>query len=383
MRGRSTFLTGNALFSLLLTGCMQTDSEGPPPPPPAVTVSYPEEQDVQDYNSFTGRMSAVEAVKVRARVWGYLHKIHFTEGALVKKDEVLFEIDPRPYEATLNQAKAAVAQADARLARLELEYQRATKLLSQSAISQEDFDRTLGDRKEAAAAVGSARAARDTALLNLDFTKVRAPIDGQVGRALVTKGNLIESGELGGTLLTTIMSVHPMYCYFDVDDLTFMQVKDLIRAGKLRPVELGLANEKGYPHRGMIDFMDNQVDAGTGTLRMRGKFDNRDGALTPGLFTRIRVPLGDPHKALVITDRAVETDQGQKVVYVVNPDNLVEKHPVQLGKLHGGDREILSGVTARERVVVDGLQRVHEGAPVAPRVAPIPDQTPKSEIQNP
>jgi len=198
-----------------LAGCGQAPAEGMAMPPPAVTVSYPIERDVVDYNDFTGRTAAVDSVKVRARVWGYLHKINFTEGAEVNKDDVLFEIDPRPYEA--------------RLDRLDSDYRRAASLLARRAISQEDYDHALGDRKEAVAAVGSARANRDTARLNLDFTKVRAPISGRVSRAMVTVGNLIESGETGGTVLTTIVSLDPMYVYFDVDDLTFQLVRQVVR----------------------------------------------------------------------------------------------------------------------------------------------------------
>jgi len=358
-----------ALAALVgLAGCAPPPPDMGAMPPPAVTVSAPAERDVVDTSDFTGRTAAVESVKVRARVWGYLQKINFTEGVLVQKDDILFEIDPRPYEATLNQAKAAVEQATARLDRMDADYQRAANLIARRAISQEDFDRAVGDRKEALAAVGSARASRDTAQLNLDFTKVRAPVAGRVGRALVTVGNLIESGETGGTLLTTIVSVDPVYAYFDVDDLTSAQITRLARSsGAQPPVLLGLAGEEGHPHTGRIDFVDNQVDPGTGTLRVRGKFDNKDGSLTPGLFARVRVPLGHQHHALLVPDRAVDTDQGQKVIYVVNKDNVVEKRPVRLAGLHDGLREIADGVRPGERVVVDGIQRVRGGITVEPR----------------
>jgi RND family efflux transporter MFP subunit len=366
-----------------LAGCGQAPAEGMAMPPPAVTVSYPIERDVVDYNDFTGRTAAVDSVKVRARVWGYLHKINFTEGAEVNKDDVLFEIDPRPYEATFNQTTAAVEQAEARLDRLDSDYRRAASLLARRAISQEDYDHALGDRKEAVAAVGSARANRDTARLNLDFTKVRAPISGRVSRAMVTVGNLIESGETGGTVLTTIVSLDPMYVYFDVDDLTFQQVSQVVRDSKItsapgaRPaVMLGLASEQGHPHSGIIDFVDNQVDPGTGTLRMRGRFPNKDGVLVPGLFARVRVPLGTPHRALLVTDRAVDTDQGQKVIYVVNSDNMVEKRPVRLARLHDGLREVESGVKPGKRVIVDGIQRVRGGVTVEPKLVDMPTATP-------
>jgi RND family efflux transporter MFP subunit len=359
-----------------LVGCSQESPEGMTPPPAVVSVSLPLERDVTDFSNFTGRTAAKESVKVRARVWGSLQKIHFVEGSLVQKDDLLFEIDPRPYQATVNKAKAAVEQAEAHSARLESDYQRAIGLLSRRAISQEDFDKIAGDRKEAVAAVGSARASLDSAQLNLDYTKVTAPVSGRVSRALVTVGNLVESGETGGTVLTTIVSVDPMYAYLDVDDLTFLKIKDLLRVhnatDQLPPVYLGLTGEKGYPHGGVIDFVDNQVESGTGTLRVRGVFPNKDGALTPGLFARLRVPLGRPHRAILVTDRAVDTDQGQKVVYVLDETNVVEKRPVELGELHDGLREILSGVKPGERVIVDGMQRVRGGVTVEPHVVEMP-----------
>jgi RND family efflux transporter MFP subunit len=368
--------------SLGLTGCSQAPPEGGPLPPPVVTVSYPLEREVTDYNDFTGRTAAVESVKLRARVWGHLEKIHFAEGAEVKKGELLFVIDQRPYQAALARAEAEVAQSEAHAKRLESDHGRARSLLQSRAIAREEFDKMAGDLSEAQAAVRSALAMRETAKLNLGFTEVRAPVGGQISRALVTVGNLVESGETGGTVLTTIVSVDPMYAYFDVDDLTFMQVKQLVRAvgeSKVRsapealpPVLLGLAGEQGYPHRGRIDFVDNQVDPGTGTLRMRGVFPNRDRVLTPGLFARIRVPLGDPHKALLVTDRAIDTDQGQKVLYVVNKENVVNKRLVRLGRLHDGLREIESGVRPGERVVVDGIQRVRGGITVEPKLVDMP-----------
>jgi RND family efflux transporter MFP subunit len=358
-----------------LTGCAQPQPEAAAPPPPVVTVSYPREQDVIDYNNFTGRTAAVEAVKVRARVWGYLQKIYFREGAEVKKDDVLYEIDPRTYQADLDRAEANVAQSKAHRDRLQADYERGRRLLSQRAMGQEEYDKMHGDRIEVDAAVKVAEAARAMAQLNLEFTKVRAPITGTIGRTMVTVGNLVESGETGGTVLTTIVSNDPMWAYFDVDDQTFMEVNRLIHAGKtgsedgtLPPVQLGLAGESGYPHEGKIDFVDNQVDPGTGTLKMRGVFPNKDRTLTPGLFARIRVPLGGSHKALLVTDRAIDTDQGQKVVYVVTPEKVVDKRAVRLGRLHDGLREIESGVQPGEQVVVDGIQRVRGGMTVEPKV---------------
>jgi RND family efflux transporter MFP subunit len=370
------FASFSLVFGIFLgaAGCKPPPPEMAATPPPAVTVSSPLEQDVIDYNQFTGRTAAVDTVKVRARVWGYLEKINFREGAEVKKDDVLFEIDPRTYQADLDRAEANVVQSKARRDRLQSDIERGRRLMSQRAMGQEEYDRMHGDRIEAEAAVKVAEAARASALLNLEFTKVKAPISGQISRTMITAGNLVESGETGGTLLTTIVSVDPMWAWFDVDDQTFMQVNRLVHEGKIKaetdalpPVLLGLAGEDGYPHQGKIDFVDNQVDPGTGTLKMRGVFPNKDRSLTPGLFARIRVPLGGSHKALLVTDRAIDTDQGQKVVYVVNKENVVEKRPVRLARLHDGLREIESGLTPGEQVVVDGIQRVRGGAKVEPK----------------
>jgi RND family efflux transporter MFP subunit len=244
-------------------------------------------------------------------------------------------------------------------------------------MSREEFDKTWGDLMESQAALRGARSALEAARLNLEYTEVRAPVAGQVGRAMITVGNMVTSGETSGTMLTTIVSLDPMYAYFDVDERTFLHVRRLLRKAKgsaaQRPaVLLGLAHEEGYPHLGRIDFADNQVDPGTGTLKVRGVFPNADRELTPGLFARLRLPLGGAHKAILVTDRAIDTDQGQKVVYVVGEGDVVDKRPVRLGRLHEGLREIVSGVKPTERVVVDGLQRVRAGAAVTPRLVEMP-----------
>jgi RND family efflux transporter MFP subunit len=365
--------------ALGLTGCKPPQDEAAMPPP-VVSVSLPLERNVADYNHFTGRTAAVDSVQVRARVWGYLKKINFKEGDLVKKDQILFEIDPQTYQTVVDQAQARVALAEAQQNLSDALGNRNKALRLRNALSEEDFEKSEADRATAAASVNSAKADQKRAQLDLDFTQVKAPIGGRVGRAMATVGNLIQSGEMGGTVLTSIVSVDPMWAYFDVDDLTFLRVSQLFREGKVKsangtlpPVFLGLANEEGYPHEGKIDFVDNQVDPGTGTLRMRGVFTNKDGTLTPGLFARMRVPVGDPHKALLVTDRAVDTDQGQKVVYVVGKDNVVDKRLVRLGGLHDGLREILSGVQAGEDVIVDGIQFVRGGVTVNPKVVDMPE----------
>jgi RND family efflux transporter MFP subunit len=369
------FASGLIVVSCLgLAGCSKAPAEGPTPPPPGVKVSYPLERAVTDYADFTGRTMAVESVKLRTRVWGHLQQINFTEGADVKKDDLLFVIDQRTYKAALARAEAEVAQSEARYKRLLSDHKRAEALARSKAISPEDFEKIAGDLSEAAAMVKNSTATREVAKLNLDFTEVKAPISGQISRAMVTVGNMVESGETGGTVLTTIMSIDPMYAYFDVDDQTWVQVRQQLRksTSETPEVQLGLTNEKGYPHLGKLDFVDNQVDPGTGTLRMRGLFPNKDRLLTPGLFVRVRVRLDRSHDALLVTDRAVDTDQGQKILYVVNRDNVVEKRLVKLGGLHDGVREIESGVKAKERVVIEGIQRVRVGATVSPELTAMP-----------
>jgi RND family efflux transporter MFP subunit len=363
-----------------LAGCVRAPSAAPEAAPTPVTVSRPVERDVTDYADFTGRTAAVDSVEVRARVWGYLDRVNFKEGTLVKKDDVLFEIDPRIYRADLERAEGTVAQYEARVHRLERDYHRAKALLARGAVGQEEYDRYEADYREAVANLDVARANRDLAVLNLGYTRVTAPVSGRVSRYVVTVGNLIQSGDQnGGTLLTTVVSVDPMYVYFDMDERTVLRVRQLIREGKARsaretewPVALGLATEDGFPHRGTIDFEDNQVNPRTGTLRVRGVLHNKDEALSPGLFARVRVPIGRAHRALLVTDRAIDTDQGQKVLYVVNEKNEVVSRAVRLGALHHGLREITEGLNPGERVIVSGLQQVRPGVPVEPKLVGMP-----------
>jgi RND family efflux transporter MFP subunit len=362
--------------SVGLTGCSLAPSPDAALPPPAVTVSYPLEREVIDYSNFTGRTAAVYTIQMRARVTGYLDKINFKDGESVEEKSVLCEIDPRVYKAAYDQAEANVAQAQAHVSRLQGDFDRANTLLGNGAIGREEYEKYKGDLKEARATLDAVRAAKASAKLNLDFTKVLAPVSGRVSRRNVDPGNLIKADD---TILTTIVTQEPMYAYFDLDDQTFLQVGQLIREGQSQSganavpqVLLGLVNEEGYPHKGTIDFLDNQVDPNTGTLRVRGVFPNKDRSLTPGLFARIRVPLGNPHKALLVTDRAIDTDQGQKVVYVVVGDDVVEKRAARLGRLHDGLREIEAGVKPGERVIVDGIQRVRGGITVVPRLAEMP-----------
>lgn len=374
---------GSALvlgLGLGLTGCTQVPPEAPATAAPAVTVSYPVEREVTDYADFTARTAAVDSVELRARVSGYLEKVNFKEGSLVQKGDVLFEIDPRTYEAVLEHTKGNLGTVEARVQRLEADFGRARQMFSKQAIGREEYDRIVGDRGEAAASRAAAQAAVERARLDLNFTRVTAPVSGRVSRYYVTVGNLVQAGDqTGGTLLTTIVSMDPMYANFDVDENTVLRVKQLIRAGKAKtpddeiPVWLGLANEDGFPHRGTINFVDNQVNPRTGTQRVRGVFPNQDEALSPGYFARVRVPIGIPYKTVLVSERALDTDQGQKIVYVLDKDNRVASRPVQLGALHEGLRAITGGLKPRERVIVNGLQQVQPGMTVEPQLIDMPN----------
>jgi RND family efflux transporter MFP subunit len=374
-------------FCFALAGCAEAPSESKGVAPMPVLVSYPVERYVTDYADFTARTAAVDSVEVRAHVWGYLNKVHFKEGALVKKGDVLCELDPRPYQALLNQAKAKVAQDEAQLTYDEAEYSRNLRLVSTGAVSRSDLDKTSAARGVDIANIAADKALVASRQLDLEYTKVIAPVSGRVSRYVVTVGNLIQSGDQnGGTLLTTIVSVDPMYAYFDVDEHTVLRVRQLIREGKARsardgevPVSLGLANEDRYPHRGTINFVDNQVNPKTGTLRLRGVFPNKEEALSPGYFARVRVPIGFAHEALLVSDRALDTDQGQKIVYVVNDKNEVVSRPVRMGALHDGLREITDGLKPGERVIVNGLQQVRPGITVEPKLVDMPT----AEVRHP
>lgn len=394
MKAKSTMIVTSVaalVLCLVLAGCHtgQDNSKGNTPMP--VKVSYPLQRRVTEYSDLTGRTAAIDSIEVRARVWGYVDRFNFAEGMLVKKGEVLYEIDPRTYKATLDQAKGKLASLQARAERLEADFVRYSRLIKSNTVAQEEYDRVVGDRAETKASIDAQKAAVEQAQLDLNFTKVVAPVTGRVGRALVTEGNLALAGPTGGTLLTTLVSVDPIYAYFDVDERTVLRVRQMIREGKVKsardvkwPVSLGLANESGYPHEGVIDFVDNQVNPKVGTLRLRGVFPNKNETLSPGYFVRVRVPIGHPRDAIFVSDRAIDTDQGQKVVYVVDSDNKIAVRPVQLGGLYDGLRAVESGLATSDRVLVTGLQHVRTGMNVEPTVVDMPqNQSPKSDPPSP
>jgi RND family efflux transporter MFP subunit len=373
-----------------LAGCVRAPSAAPEAAPTPVTVSRPVARDVTDYADFTGRTAAVDSVEVRAHVWGYLDQVHFKEGALVQKGDVLFTIDPRIYRADLERARGTVAQYEARVHRLDRDYHRAKNLLARGAVGQEEYDRYEADHREAVGNLQVARGNLDLAVLNMEYTRVTAPVSGRVSRYVVTVGNLIQSGDQGGgTVLTTLVSVDPMYVYFDMDERTVLRIRQLIREGKASsareaawPVWLGLATEDGFPHQGTIDFEDNQVNPKTGTLRVRGVFPNKDELLSPGLFARVRVPIGRAHRGLMVSDRAIDTDQGQKVVYIVNDKNEVVSRAIRLGALHDGLREVAEGLEAGERLIVSGLQQVRPGLTVEPKLVAMPKGGQKPQVRS-
>lgn len=363
---------------LLLAACQQQQA-APPPPPPQVTVSQPMVRDVVEWDEYTGRLEAVESVDVRARVSGYLQSVHFTDGEVVKKGALLFVIDPRPYQAELNRAKAALEQAIAQYERAKKDYARAQQLVKSRAISQEEVDTRASDQRQAEEAVQAARAAVEAARLNVEFTQVRAPISGRISREFVTVGNLINGGTADSTLLTRIVSLHPIYGYFDIDERSYLKYMQLWRDGTRPgardakiPVQLGLANEQGFPHRGQLDFIDNRLDPNTGTMTARAVFPNPDLTLIPGLFARLRLPGSGRYRAPLIPDGAVGTDQTQRFVFVVNDQNTVEYRKVTLGPLIDGLRVIRDGLKPEDWVVVNGVQRVRPGAKVEPQRQALP-----------
>jgi multidrug efflux system membrane fusion protein len=370
-----------------MAGCEAPAAKPKAAPPPVVKVSLPVQAVVNDYEEFTGRTDAVFSVEVRARVTGFLDKVNFVDGTEVNEGDLLVEIDPRPYQAEVERSEANVLQAEARVRRYESDQRRATNLFSRGAISREEIDRIGSDYAEAQAAVGVAKAERDLARLNLEFTKVRSPIAGRLSRRMVDPGNMVQADV---TALTTIVSLDPMYVYFDIDERTILRLRRLVREGKIKsrresvlPIHAELADEEDYPHKGEIDFSDNRVDPSTGTLRVRGRIANpQPRVLSPGLFMRVRLPIGDPHEAILIPEEALGSDQGERFVYVVEKAknkkdkmvNLPFRRKVKVGSLNNGLRVIEEGLKLGDRVIVSGLQRVREEVEVRPELSKSPLQ---------
>ncbi|MFL5245681.1 MAG: efflux RND transporter periplasmic adaptor subunit [Gemmataceae bacterium] len=352
----------------------------PPKSLPEVQVSCPVSKEVIDYEDFTGRMEASKSVDIRARVTGYLKELHFQDGEDVKKDQILFEIDPRPFKAALAQAEANLRLADAHLKRLNADFRRAQDLLQSKTISREEFDKTSGDRDEAAEAVGVAAASRETAKINLEYAEVKAPLSGRISRRMMDPGNLIKADD---TVLTRINFLDSLYVNFDINERTFIRLRRLMKEGTIASVQenrakvlLRLADEAEYLHEGIIDFEDNQLDAGTGTYRVRAEVSNLDGFFSPGLFVRVRLPIGKPHPALLISEKALGTDQDQKFVFRLDKENKAIYQPVQVGRQHDGLVEVKAvkegTLEAGDRIIVSGLQRVRKNDTVKPEPVEMP-----------
>jgi RND family efflux transporter MFP subunit len=366
-------------FVLLLAACQPQQAAPPPPPPPQVTVSQPVLREVVEWDVYTGRLEAVESVEVRSRVSGYVQSVHFTDGATVRKGALLFVIDPRPYQAELSRAKAALEQAIAQYERTQKDFARVQQLVKSRAVSQEEVDTRAADRRQAEEAVQAARAVVEAMQLNVEFTQVRAPISGRISREFVTVGNLINGGTADSTLLTRIVALDPIYGYFDMDERSYLKYTQLWSNGKRPgarevpiPVHLGLANETGLPHQGHLDFVDNRLDPDTGTMTGRAVFPNPDQALIPGLFARLRLPGSGQYEALLIPDEAIGSDQTQRFAFIVNDQNTVEYRKVELGPVIDGLRVVRDGLKPEEWVIVNGVQRVRTGAQVDPQRQTLP-----------
>jgi multidrug efflux system membrane fusion protein len=348
-------------LALTLSGCDESKAAAAAPAGPPVTAASVIERNISETEEFSGRLEAVERVDIRSRVGGFIVSTNFTPGGMVKKGDLLFVIDPRPFQAEASRAEAAASSARARADLAKLELARAERLLADKAIAQREFDEKASGMKELDANVRAAQASLEAARLNLSYTRVLSPINGRVSKAEVTTGNLID----GSVILTSVVSNNPIYASFDGDEDTYLRVARVAQTGAPVIVKVGLANETGFPHTGKLEFVDNTLDAKTGSVRMRATFDNSDNTLVPGLFARVELGgNGTQTRAILISDRAVGTDQNRKFVYVIKADSTAEYRAVTLGPVIDGLRVVRDGVKPGEKIVVNGLQRVHPGAPV-------------------
>ncbi len=363
--------TVTALALAVMVGCSGSHAETAAPPPPQVTAAPVLIKPVSQWDDFSGRVEAVQSVELRPRVSGYIDKVNYTEGEEVKKGDVLFTIDARSYQAEYDRARAELARARTQASLARSESDRAKKLSDQQAISTETWEQRRAAADQSGAAVQAAQAALDAAALNLEFTKVRAPINGRAGRAMVTAGNLVTAGD-SASVLTTLVSLDTVHVYFDADEGTFLRYAQMARKGERPserdselPVKVGLSGEEGYPHTGKVDFLDNQVTRSTGTIRVRALLDNADRAFTPGLFARVQLLGSGQFQAMLIDEKAVLTDQDRKYVYVVDDKNTAQRRDIVLGRGAEGLRIVQQGLKAGDRVIIDGVQKVFmPGMPV-------------------
>jgi multidrug efflux system membrane fusion protein len=354
-----------------VAGCQASaQTAGAAPPPPVVSVADVEVKPVRQWDDFTGRLEAVDTVALRPRVSGQIIATPFVEGARVRKGQVLFQIDPRPFQAEVDRLTAEVQRARARAQKASLDEGRAQRLVAQAWIAKSAAEQRTADARAAQADLGAAEAALRAAQLNLSFTRVTAPIDGRVSKALITRGNLVTPQDL----LTTVVSDTPIYAAFTTDEQTYLKYAAGERGGN-EPVYMGLMTEQGFPHVGRLRFLDNALDAKSGTIAGRAVFDNADGAFTPGLFARIRLVSNEAKPAAIVPEQALGTDLGKRYVLVLGADNRVQYRPVVVGRAVGEQRIVLSGLQAGDRVVVSGLQKVKPGDKVTPRPAAPPAQS--------
>jgi RND family efflux transporter MFP subunit len=372
------FTIGVGVLSVLLTAAGCRKESAPQQGPLPVNVVTVIEKEVNEWDEFTGRLEAVESVEIRPRVSGYITEIHFEAGAIIKKGDLLYVIDPRPYQADFDRASAELdrTQAEQKLAQIELN--RATDLRAKNTISASEFDQKAATFQGASAAARSAEAAKNSAALNLEFTQIKSPIDGRVSDARITVGNLVQPGEGPESVLTTVVSVDPIYAKIDADENAVLKYIKLSEEGKRVsartqkiPAFVELGNESDFPHEGDVDFVDNRLDPGTGTVRARVVLKNWNPALiTPGFFTRVRIAGATPYRAALVDDKVISSQQGLKYAFVVKPDNTVERRTLETGPIFEGKRIVKSGLKAGEKVISTRLQLVQPGM----RVTPVPEK---------
>jgi multidrug efflux system membrane fusion protein len=363
-----------AIAGLVAFGVTRSDERAraaeAPPPAPEVDVAKVVNRTITDWQTYSGRMEAVEKVDVRPLVSGTIVSVNFRDGALVKKGDTLFVIDPRPYQAAVDQAAAQVAAAQARNGYAQSDWERAQRLIADNAIAKRDYDEKQNAAREAAANLKAAQAALEAAQINLGYTRIVAPVSGRVSRAEITLGNVVSAGASAAPL-TTLVSVSPIYASFDADEQTYLDYISRMKDGRKVPVQLGLANESGYSRSGTIESVDNRLDTSSGTIRVRARFDNADGTLVPGLYARIKVSGSAPHPALLVDEAAIGTDQDKKFVFVLDRNNQVVYRNVQIGAQQGNLRVITTGLNEGDRVIVNGTQRVRPGEQVRAHMVPM------------
>ncbi len=368
--------------ALLVVACSKEEKAAPsagPPPATPVSVAQVVEKEIEEWDEFTGKLEAVGNVVIRSRVSGAIQKLHFKEGNEVKQGDLLFQIDPRPFDAELSRAQADAARANAQVELARAQLARSEELVKSGFISKQGLDEKIHAEREALANLKSAQASITTAKLNLDYARVRAPISGRIGQAQVTVGNMVSGDGAGtATVLTSIVSLDPIHAYFEADEQIFLKYGQMARDGQRpssrttrNPVLMGLSNEEGFPHKGHMDFVDNQLNAATGTIRARAIFDNKERRFTPGLFARIKLVGSNSYQATLINDRAVGTDQSKKFVLLVGEGNALAYREVKLGPMVDGLRIVRSGLKGGDKIVVNGLQRVRPGMQVAPQIVPM------------